>query len=186
MTSRNRCSVYLLFALSTLWIALAGCSGSSGGGGGGGNPTGPSPGIFFTRDQAAGNGSIAMDSGPGTSSPRFELQVVALSVTNVQTVDFELTYPPNLLQFDGARQEDFLGLDAPLVVTPLAAGTLAVSLTRAVPGGVTGSGVILSFDFQALAAGEGPLTFVEPEALDPFGLDIPTIEWIGGSIQIVF
>ncbi len=164
-------------------LILGGCQGDGSSTSGG--PTAPSPMIVFTPDRAAGSGSVAMRAGPGSTASVLELEIAATELVNVQTVDFVLAYPGALLRFDGFRPGSFLGADASLILEQASADSLTVTMTRIDPSGATGSGVVLTLVFTNAAGGDGRLDFVAPEAGDPFGLEIPGLDWIGGTVRVV-
>lgn len=180
---KRRTADRLLRAATAAGVVLVmACSGESAGPGG---PTGPSPIIVYTPDRPAGAGSIALRAGPGTTATVLDLEVVATGITNAQAVDFALLYPPALLRLDGAVQGEFLGPGTTLVVQGMGGGATLFLLTRGDPGGVSGDGVVMRASFAALAAGVGRIDFSDQEIQDPFGLEIPGVEWIGGTVQVV-
>ncbi len=160
--------------------------GCSSGGDTSGSPTEPLPALIFIPDRPAAGGSVSMRSGPGTTDTMLELEIVATGLVDVQTVDFVLSFPGSLLVFDAAAQGPFLGTGASLIVAGATTGSVTLLLTRTEPSGASGGGVILTVRLQAVAGGEGRLDFVSPEATDPAGLIIPDVDWIGGTVQIVF
>jgi hypothetical protein len=160
-------------------LALAACGGASSGGGGG--PTAPGPAIIFTPDRAAGANSISMHSGAGTSGSVLELEIVATDVLNVKAVDFVLAYPADRLRFDGFERGDFIGAGAQVIVT---AGP-TFQILRTAPSAASGTGTIIKLTFTAVGAGQGRFDFLDPVAEDLFGLEIPGIDWIGGTVRVV-
>ena len=178
MTVKQRNLVPWLLAALALW----GCEGSSSTAGG---PTAPSPMIVFIPDRAAGGGSVSMRAGGGSTASVLELEIVATDLVNVQTMDFVLAYPGDLLRFDGFRTGPFLGAGVSAILEPVAAGSLNVLMTRLDPSGASGSGVVLTVILSAAGSGEGRLDFVAPEAADPFGLEISDVDWIGGAVRVV-
>ncbi len=141
--------------------------------------------IVFTPDRAAPAGSISMRAGAGTTASVLELEIAVADLVNVQTVDFVLAYPGDLLRLDGFRPGPFLGPGVSVILQQTGTGSTTVLTTRADPSGATGSGVVLTLVFAATSSGDGRLDFVDPEAADPFGLEIPGVEWIGGSVRVV-
>jgi len=170
--------------LSGLLLALAaGCGGDGSSGGGG--PTAPQPMVLFTPDSAPTSASISMRSGAGTTSTLLALEILATDVADVRTVDFTLDYPGNLLQFTTFRQGTFLGSDASVILTNASSGSFTALITSAGALGAAGSGVIVTFELQTLAAGNGRIDFVDPEAGDSSGLEIEDVDFLGGTVQVV-
>jgi len=58
-------------------------------------------------------------------------------------------------------------------------------ILRTAPSAATGSGVILTLQFTAIANGTGRFDFQNPEAEDAFGLLITGIDWIGSTAQVI-
>ncbi len=162
-------------------LLLAACGGSSDGGGT--PPTAPGPSIAFTPDRAAGANSITMRAGAGSTASVLELEIFATEVLNVQSVEFSLLYPGNLLRFEGFTRGDFAGAGAQ-VLTGGGSGNLSFDVLR-LGGAASGSGIILTLTFSAAAGGSGSFNFLDPLAEDPFGLEIQGIDWIGGMVVVV-
>jgi cohesin domain-containing protein len=174
----------VLFGL--LALALAAC-----GGGGGGGPTQPPPpppppppGIVFTPQGAAGANSISLASGAGTTVNTLFLEVRATQVTDLYGVAFDLTYPSAQLQYVRATAGPLLPGGAVQAV-PSVPGTLVVGGTHlgGVPG-ATGSGVVLTLELSAVAAGGGSFAFSRNSAIDSDGDAIAGVEWVAGSVQV--
>ncbi|HEV7786882.1 MAG TPA: cohesin domain-containing protein, partial [Thermoanaerobaculia bacterium] len=175
----------LLAALAAL-LALA-C-----GGGGGGGPTAPTPtptpaaGIVFTPQGAPGGNAIFLSAGAATTATTLVLEVRANQVTDLYGVAFNLTYPSAQLQFSRATAGSLLGGDTgsvqAVVSTP---GTLVVggSHLGAVPG-ANGSGVVLTLEFTATAAGQGSFAFALNSAFNSTGQTQAGISWLAGSVQV--
>ncbi len=165
-------------------LALVAACGGSGGSSSDG-PTAPQPMLVFTPDNSPSSPSISMRSGSGTTTTVLALDIQATDVVDVQTVDFTLDYPANLLDFMGFRQGSFLGTDASVVLDQVGSGSFTALITTAAAGGATGGGIIVTFEFQAIAGGNGRIDFVAPEATDRFGDEIEEMSWISGTVQIV-
>jgi hypothetical protein len=173
--------------LLTSLLALA-----CGGGGGGGSPTAPTPtptptpGIAFTPQGAPGSNTIFLSAGAATTATTLVLEVRANQVTDLYGVAFNFTYPSAQLQFSRATAGTLLGgglgsVQA-VVSTP---GTLVVggSHLGAVPG-ANGSGVVLTLEFTATAAGQGNFAFALNSAFNSRGLVQTGIAWLAGSVQV--
>lgn len=171
-----------------LVLALAACGG---GGGGGGGPTEPppppvpQPQIVYTPSSAAGANSVSLASGAATSASTLFLEVRASQVTDLYGVAFDLTYPSAQLQFVQASPGPMLGAAGSVQAAAGAAGNLIVGGTHLgnVPGS-NGSGVILTLQFNAIAAGEGTLQFSRNSALGSDGDLLPGVSWVGGSVRV--
>ena len=164
-------------------LGSAACSGSDSGGGG--SPTGPMPSIIFSPDRAAGANSIAMRAGAGSTSSVLQLEIFATDVINLQALDFVLLVPADLLRFDNFTRGDFIGAGAQVLVSGGGSNAVTFDVLRTAPSAATGSGTILTLSFTAIATGSGRFDFSGPEAEDSFGLVIPGIDWIGGTVQVL-
>lgn len=168
-------------------LALAACGG---GGGGGGTPTEPPPppppaaAIVFTPSSAAGANSVFLASGPASTASTLFLEVRASQVTDLYGVAFDLTYPSAQLQFVQATPGGLLGAAGSVQAVTSGAGALIVGGTHLgnVPGS-TGSGVIMTLQFNAIAAGEGQLSFSRNSALDSDGGLLP-VTWVAGAVRV--
>jgi hypothetical protein len=176
----------LTFAV-LLVLALAGCGG--GGGGGGGStpvePPPPPPGVTFNAQGTTGANSIVLASGAGTDIDTLVLEVRLLGVSDLYGAAFDLRFPSGVLQFVRATAGETLGGGA--VQAALSGpGNLVVGASRLgeVPG-IEGSGVLLTLEFTAIAAGEGAFSFARNSAYDPDGRPITGITWAAGSVRVV-
>ncbi|HEX9945586.1 MAG TPA: cohesin domain-containing protein [Thermoanaerobaculia bacterium] len=175
--------------LVLLALALAAC----GGGGGGGGPTEPTPtppppppppGIVFTAQGAAGANTLFLANGAATTATNLFLEVRASQMTDLYGVAFDLAYPSAQLQFTRVTAGPLLSGGAVQAVAS-APGTLVVGGTHlgSVPG-ATGSGVVMTLEFTAVAAGEGAFTFSRNSALDSRGDIIRGVSWLAGSVRV--
>lgn len=173
-----------------LWFGT-GCGGSGGGGGG---PTEPPPptlppsGVTFTPDRAASGNSVFLDAGSGGSATVFVLNVEVTSVTDLYGVGFVLKYPNNLLGYrKGSAQEgSFLaGERVELIVKQRSPGELTVGISRIreVPG-VSGTGVLLSLEFDTRNAGSGSMNLSDEVAVDSVGQAQEDVNFIGGTVNV--
>lgn len=161
-----------------------------GGGGGGGTPTSPPPpppptaGITFTAQANPGANSLYLSSGAGTTANTLILEVRASQVTDLYGVAFDLTYPATQLQFVRATAGPLLNNGAVQAVasTP---GTLIVGGTHlgSTPG-ANGSGLVLTLEFSAVAAGSGSFAFARNSALNSTGASISGLTWLAGSVTV--
>lgn len=176
----------LAFIAILLVLTLAGCGG--GGGGGGGSPVDPppiQPGITFTGQGGSASNSIVLGSGPGTGGNTLALEVRAQNVDDLYGVAFDLRFPAAVLQYVRATPGPLLeGGSVQAAVS--ASGNLVVGASRLgeVPG-VDGSGVLLTLEFNAIAAGEGALSFARNSAFDSDGRPITGITWSAGSVRVI-
>jgi hypothetical protein len=174
--------------LGLLALALAACGG---GGGGGGGPTAPTPpppppppGIVFTAAGSAGANSLFLASGAGTTANTLILELRASQVSDLYGVAFDLSYPGAQLQFTRVTAGPLLANGSAQAVTA-APGTLVVGGTHlGAVAGASGSGVVLTLEFTALAAGGGSFVFSRNSALDSDGDIIPNVSWLAGSVQV--
>lgn len=185
--SRLAVAAAALLAAATILIAPA-----CGGGGGGGGPTEPPPpppptqGITFTPSSTGGTSTVTLVR-VGSGPDRLSLQVQANSVTDLYGVSFDLRFPTALFSFGGFDEGTFLGSggnDDAYQVAEAPAGNLVVGATRLGPvGGASGSGTIMVLHFNAVANGNGQITFSQAQAFDRNGA--PTgVTFSGGSVTV--
>ncbi|HXO19382.1 MAG TPA: cohesin domain-containing protein [Thermoanaerobaculia bacterium] len=176
-------AVGLLAALALLIVAAA-CGGGGGGGGGPTQPPPPQTGIVFTPASGGGAAGITLASGAATGGASLFLEVHANSVHDLYALAFDLQFPAAVLRFVRVTPGPLLasGTAEASVGT---AGDLVAGLTQlgAVPG-VNGSGVLATFEFQAIASGSGALTFSRNTALDSGGAPISGLSWSAGTVQV--
>jgi len=180
-------------ALAVL-AALALLALACGGGGGGGGPTAPTPtptptptpaSIVFTGQGTPGVNAIFLASGAATTATTLVLEVRANQVTDLYGVAFDLSYPSALLQFSRATAGPLLGSSGSVQAVVSTPGTLVVggSHLGAVPG-ATGSGVVLTLEFTATAAGQGSFTYARNSAFASTGQTLSGTSWLAGSVQV--
>lgn len=164
-------------------LALVAC----GGGGGGGGPTAPpppQPGIVLTPSSAPATG-VSIASGAGTNQTTLILEIRANSVTDLYGVAFDLRYPSNVLQLVQATSGPFLGNATLQSVPGSGSGLLIVGLSKlGAVSGATGSGVLMTLEFRAIAAGQGSFTFEQNSAVSSSGQPISTFGWSAGTVQV--
>ncbi|MFL6263805.1 MAG: cohesin domain-containing protein [Thermoanaerobaculia bacterium] len=181
---KGRTARVLLLAVLALALLLTAC----GGGGGGGTPTAPPPppvaGIAFTAQAAPGANSLYLASGAATTATTLVLEVRANQVTDLYGVAFDLTYPATQLQFVRATAGPLLSNGAVQAATS-SPGTLIVGGTHlgSTPG-ANGSGVVLTLEFSAAAAGSGSFAFARNSALNSTGATISGLTWLAGSVTV--
>jgi hypothetical protein len=180
------CAASVLLAL-----AVAACGGGGGKGGGGGvtEPPPPTKGIVFTAGSgSASNGvALAAESGPATTTT-LTLDVRASQVTNLYGFGFNLTYPTNVLKFTGASEGSFLNSAGSTATSYQAtenpAGTIVIGISRlGTVAGASGSGVLTTLHFSAVASGTGTFTFSHNAGFDSNGVPIG-LGWAAGSVQV--
>ena len=170
-----------------LLLGLALLLTACGGGGGGSTPSEPPPpvaGIVLTPQATPGVNSLYLASGAGTTATTLSLELRANQVTDLYGVAFDLTYPATQLQFVRATAGPLLnnGSVQAVASTP---GTLIVGGTHLGPTpGATGSGVVLTLEFSAVAAGSGSFAFARNSALNSTGATITGLTWIAGSVTV--
>ena len=177
-------AAFLLAALSLLALAC-------GGGGGGGGPTAPTPtptpapGIVFTPQGTPGSNAVVLAAGVATTATTLVLEVRAIQVTDLYGVAFVLTYPSAQLQFSRATAGPLLGNSGSVQAAVSAPGTLVVggSHLGAVPG-ANGSGVVLTLEFTAIAAGQGSFAYTRNSAFNSAGQTLAGTSWLAGSVLV--
>lgn len=169
-------------------FALAACSG---GGGGGSSPVEPTPtppppsqpSLVFTP-QGGGDSGISLVAGAASTASTLILEVRASSVTDLYGVAFDLSYPSNLLQYVRATQGPLLA-GGTLQVASGTAGNLVVGLSNLGPvPGASGSGVLMTLEFRAAGAGQGPFSFSRNVAVNSAGQSINGLSWGTGTVRI--
>jgi Cohesin domain len=174
-------------AAGLLVLALSACGG---GGGGGGTPTQPpppvtQPQIVFTPQSAAGANSVFLASGSATNANTLFLEVRANQVTDLYGMAFDLSYPAAQLQFVQASPGPLLGAAGSVQAASGGTGSLIVGGTHLgnVPGS-NGSGVVMTLQFNAIAAGQGTFQFSRNSVLDSDGAIQQGVTWVAGSVQV--
>ncbi|HEY4573355.1 MAG TPA: cohesin domain-containing protein [Thermoanaerobaculia bacterium] len=172
--------------LLVLPLLLTAC----GGGGGGSTPSEPTPpppptpGIVLTPQGTPGANSLYLASGAATTATTLVLELRANQVTDLYGVAFDLTYPATQLQFVRATAGPLLnnGAVQAAASTP---GTLIVGGTHlgATPG-ANGSGVVMTIELSAVAAGSGSFAFARNSALNSTGATISGMTWLAGSVTV--
>jgi hypothetical protein len=174
----------LLLLLSALFL-LAACGG---GGGGGTTTTEPPPppvaGITLTPQGAPGVSSLYLASGAATTATTLVLELRANQVTDLYGVAFDFTYPATQLTFVRATAGPLLNNGAVQAVAS-SPGTLIVGGTHlGTTPGATGSGVVMTLEFTAVAAGSGSFAFARNSALNSTGAAISGLTWLAGSVTV--
>jgi hypothetical protein len=172
--------------LLVLPLLLTAC----GGGGGGSTPSEPPPppppaaGIVLTPQGPPGVNSLYLASGSATTTTTLVLELRANQVTDLYGVAFDLTYPATQLQFVRATAGPLLNNGAVQAVAS-SPGTLVVGGTHlgATPG-ANGSGVVMTLEFSAVAAGSGSFAFARNSALNSTGATISGLTWLAGSVTV--
>ncbi len=182
-----RTLAHLALVVVTIVVGIVGC-----GGGGGGGPTEPPPpssGVTFTPTGSAGANSIYLAQGTNTASNRFVLDVKVSQVDDLYGVSFNLAYPNARLRWisGGTKEGSFLssGGSTDLIVEAGSPGVLIIghSLLGDVDG-ESGSGTLLSLEFEPISAGSGSLGMVRHDAVNSFGDVMTEVSWIGGSVSV--
>ena len=167
-----------------LAVQMTACGGGGGGGGGPTEPPPPQPGIVVTPATAPATG-ISIGSGAGSTTTTLILEIRANSVNNLYGVAFDLRYPSNLLQLVQASSGPFLGspnLQSSPGPTP---GTVLVGLSKlGTAAGSSGSGVLMTLEFRAIAAGEGTFAFEQNTAVSSSGGTIDNFGWAAGTVRV--
>ena len=164
-----------------------------GGGGGGGSPTEPTPtpsptptptqpSITFTP-QSPGPSGISLVSAAGSNATTLILEVRATSISDLYGVAFDLSYPATLLQHVRSTQGPMLA--GGTFQGSVTAGRLVMGLSNLGPvPGTSGSGVLMTFEFRAIGAGEGTFTFSKNQAVDSQGQAIAGLTWSAGTVRV--
>jgi hypothetical protein len=174
-------------SLAVILLLVLAC----GGGGGGGSPTEPTPtpsptptpaSITFTP-QSPGPSGISLVSAAGSNATTLILEVRATSISDLYGVAFDLAYPANLLQHVRSTQGPMLA--GGTFQGSVTAGRLVMGLSNLGPvPGTSGSGVLMTFEFRAIGAGEGTFTFSKNQAVDSQGQAIAGLTWSAGTVRV--
>jgi hypothetical protein len=175
-----------LFTVLLLTLLLGACGGG-GGGGGSSTPVEPPPptlGFIFTPQSAPAVNSLYLANGTGTTATTLVLELRANQVTDLYGVAYDLTYPATQLQFSRVTAGPLLGNGA-VQAAASSPGTLIIGGTHlgATPG-ASGSGVVMTIEFTALASGSGSFAFARNSALSSTGTAIPGLTWVAGSVTV--
>jgi hypothetical protein len=159
-----------------------------GGGGGSDSPTAPTPpptpqpSLIFTPTGSGGTG-ISLTAGAASTASTLLLEVRATSVTDLYGVAFDLSYPANVLQYVRHTQGPFLA-GGTLQVAP-GTGNLVVGLSNLGPvPGSNGSGVLVTFEFRAVGAGQGSFAYSRNLAVNSAGQTISGLAWGAGTVRV--
>jgi hypothetical protein len=157
-----------------------------GGGGGGGGPTEPPPptrGIVFTPGSAVTSG-ISLTAAAAPDNSTLVLEVRANSVTDLYGVAFNLRYPNTVLRYVRATQGTFL-TGASLQIAEGTGGALIVGLSKlGTAAGSSGSGVLLTLEFQSAAAGDGTFSFTNNTAINSTAQTLSSLSWSAGTARV--
>jgi hypothetical protein len=161
-----------------------------GGGGGGSGPTEPppppppTPGIVVTPASAPASG-VSIASGTGTTQSTLILEIRASSVNDLYGVAFDLRYPSNLLQLVQTSSGPFLGSANFQSVPGTSSGLVIVGLSKlGAVSGTSGSGVLMTLEFRAIAAGQGSFSFEKNSAVTSSGQPVSGFGWSAGTVQV--
>jgi len=159
-----------------------------GGGGGGGGPTEPTPtptprGIVFTPGAAVTSG-ISLTAAAAPDNSTLLLEVRANSVTDLYGVAFNLRYTNTVLRYVRATQGTFL-TGANLQIAEGTGGAVIVGLSKlGTAAGSTGSGVLLTLEFQSVAAGDGTFSFTNNTAINSTAQTLSGLSWSAGTARV--
>jgi hypothetical protein len=167
-----------------LLLPLLACGGGGGGGGGPTEPPPPQPGIVLTPAAAPASG-VSIARGAATTQTILILEIRASSVTDLYGVAFDLRYPSGVLQLVQVSSGTFLGNATLQSVPGTGTGLLIVGLSKlGAVSGASGSGVLMTLEFRAIATGQGTFTFEQNSAAGPSGQVIPNFGWSAGTVQV--
>lgn len=113
-----------------------------------------------------------------------DLEIYATDLTDLHALRVTVTFPSDLLQFDGYRQGSFL--EPSELVAVSSSGQVVVTQERTAAGGVSGSGTVLTLVFTTIRNGTGHVGFVDSQLLDSRSAEIAGVEWIGGRVEVAF
>ena len=181
----------LIFTGVLAWLAAA-C-----GGGGGGGPTAPpappppppEP-VAFSAVGTPGSMTVHLTKASGTATSVLRLEVRASEFGGLYGLGFDLVYPANLLDYRGGSQVegDFLSGDGSrteIFARERTDGSIIVGLSRVGDvGGVDGSGLLVTLDFNVVSNGSGSFSYVANGAFDGGGDRLEETVWQAGDLQV--
>jgi hypothetical protein len=127
---------------------------------------------------------VSLAASPETTVDTLILEVRATDVTDLYGVAFDLTFPGAALQFVRALPGPMLD-DGNVQAVVSEPGRLVVggTLLGQVPG-ATGTGVLMTLEFGAVATGGGNLAFAAQRGVSSTGSPISGLDWVAGSVQV--
>jgi len=128
---------------------------------------------------------ISIASGTGTNQSTLILEIRANSVSDLYGIAFDLRYPSGILQLVQASSGTFLGSATLQSVPGSGTGLLIVGLSKlGAVSGTNGSGVLMTLEFRAIAAGQGTFSFEQNSAVSSSGQAITNFGWSAGTVQV--
>jgi len=165
-----------------LLLALTAC----GGGGGGGGPTSPPPptkGIVFTATGSGGAG-ITLAQAASSDPNTLLLEVRANAVTDLYGVAFDLHFPTAVLRYVTATPGTFL-TGGTVQTVEGAGGVVIVGASKlGAVSGASGSGVLVTLQFQGSATGTGLFSFARNTAVNSTGQTLSSLTWSAGTVNV--
>jgi hypothetical protein len=168
-----------------LALVLAGCGGGGGGGGGPTSPPPPTPGITFTPSGSAASPGISLAAGAGSTATKLLLEVRASGIRDLYGLAFDLQYPGGVLTFGSSTSAGSILGSGTFQVSPAASDVVVGASLLGGVRGVAGDGLLLTFEFQPAASGNGSFSFTRNTAFDSAGQPIAGVSWTAGSVQVV-
>jgi hypothetical protein len=148
------------------------------------------PGITYSPAGAATQDAMLLVAGESTTD-RLTLRLEARAVAGLAGVAADLTYPVEVLRFDGfSGDSSILAADGTAVsvqVTENPSGRLVIAAARlgSAPGLTSATGLVVSLRFVSSASGSGAFAFQGPVAFDQRGGSLGGLQWLGGSVAVV-
>ena len=134
---------------------------------------------------AAGATGVSIAAGAATTTTTLILEVRANSVTDLYGVAFDLRYPAAVLRY--VRTDPGPFLTGATLQTFNNQGTLIVGLSElGTVSGTSGSGVLMTIEFQALATGQGTFSFANNTAINSSAQTLSGFTWSGGAVSVTF
>ena len=126
---------------------------------------------------------VSLGISPSSSTPAvgstFQVSVTAANAKDLAEVPLQLRFDPRVLAMVNVDSGDLLGRDQqPVALMHRDEGNGSVTVSAARPpqtAGVNGAGVVCTFTFKALAAGDSPLSLVKIGAKDSKGMSLPAV-----------
>lgn len=151
-------------------------------------PPPPMPTVTFTAAGTPGPDTIFFAENTATDGSRLVLNLHTRNVTALYGISLAFDYPSNVLQYSSVAEGGFLRQDnvnTSLLIDEPETGEILIGLTRlGNVGGRSGSGLLLTLEFEATAAGSGDFELTQTEAFGPQARLKPEIRWLSGSVRV--
>jgi hypothetical protein len=149
--------------------------------------------IAYQASTAPAPGTVVATEGAGSACETVQVELLLTDVTDVQTVDFDVSFDPSMASYEGVSLAGSVLVSDGANVNVLeneAPGEVSIDLSRFNTGiDFDGTGMLVRLIFSKVASpsnDSGPLSF---SATQVFGSEMPPeekpgIQWHGGTMVI--